>query len=74
MKSRLLLVALLALVGVALYFGIAQPNVSKIPQRVRSQLPDLKPIMPPPLELPPMIVPEIPAVSPPMLPPIEKKL
>ena len=73
MKSRLLLVALLVLVGAALYFGLSQPHVSKIPQRVRGQLPDLKPIIPPPPELPPMIVPEIPALTPPMLPPMEKK-
>ena len=44
MKSRLLFVALLVLVGAALYFGLSQPHVSKIPQRVRGQLPDLKPI------------------------------
>lgn len=73
MKTRLLLLALLAVVGAAIYFGVKQPHVSKIPQRVRGQLPDLKPARPPPLELPPLVVPEIPALSPPALPPVEKK-
>lgn len=74
MKTRLLLIALLAVAGAAIYFGVTQPHVSKIPPRVRGQLPDLKPVMPPPPELPPLIVPEIPALSPPVLPPVEKKL
>ncbi len=74
MKTRLLLLALLAVVGAAIYFSVTQRHVSKIPQRVRGQLPDLKPVMPPPPELPPLMVPEIPALSPPALPPVEKKL
>ncbi len=75
MKSRLLVVTLLVLVGAALYFGVAQPHVSKIPRRVRSQLPDLKPIIPPPpqLPLPAMDIPPMPAVTPPLLPAVEKK-
>ena len=73
MKSRLLLAALLILVSAALYFGLSQPHVSKIPQRVRSQLPDLKPVIPPPPELPPLEIQQMPVLTPPLLPPVAKK-
>ena len=73
MKSRLLVLALLIVAGAALYFGLAQPHVSKIPQRVRAQLPDIKPPLPPPPALPPLEIPPMPTLTPPMLPPMERK-
>ena len=73
MKTRLLWIAILSVGGTALYFGLAQPNVSTIPQRVRTQVPDLKPEMPPPPELPPLEIPPMPVLTPPVLPPVEKK-
>ena len=73
MKSRLLWIAIIVVAGTALYFGLAQPNVSTIPQRVRAQVPELKPEMPPPPELPTLEIPPMPVLTPPMLPPLERK-
>ncbi|MEO6245544.1 MAG: hypothetical protein ABIQ12_08915 [Opitutaceae bacterium] len=73
MKSRLLVLALVLVAGVAIYFGVAQPHVSKLPQRVREQVPDLKPVMPALPELPPLAMPAMPVLSPPVLPSIERK-
>jgi hypothetical protein len=74
MKSRLLVITLFLVAGVALFFGLTQPHVSKIPQRVRAQLPELTPAMPALPELPALAIPAMPILSPPMLPPVEKKL
>jgi hypothetical protein len=62
MKDRLFLVAMLLVVGAALYFGLARPNVSRVPKRVRDPVADLKPVIPP-VELPPITIPEIPAIA-----------
>ena len=74
LKDRIMLIVILALGGTALYFGFAQPPVSKIPKRIRSQIPDLRPVMPPPPELPALEIPALPVLTPPVLPPLEKKL
>ena len=73
LKDRLILIVILAVAGAALYFALVQPPVSKIPKRIRSQIPDLRPAMPPPPELPPLEIPALPALVPPLLPPVEKK-
>ena len=71
LKDRLMLIVILTLGGTALYFGLAQPPVSKIPKRIRSQIPDLRPAMPPPPELPALEIPPLPALVPPLLPPVK---
>ncbi|MBL9200336.1 MAG: hypothetical protein JNL39_07500 [Opitutaceae bacterium] len=62
MKDRLFLVAMLLVVGAALYFGLARPNVTRVPKRVRAPVEDLKPVFPP-IELPAIALPEIPAIA-----------
>ncbi|MBL9187645.1 MAG: hypothetical protein JNK23_09220 [Opitutaceae bacterium] len=68
MKDRLFLLAMLLVAGTALYCGLVQPRVSKIPPHIREAVDDLKPVIPP-LALPTLVIPEIPAIElPQMLP------
>ena len=64
MKDRLFLIAILLIGGAALYFGLARPNVTKVPRRIRTSVEDLKPVFQP-IELPPLVIPPIPAIEPP---------
>lgn len=66
-KTRLLWTLILAVGAAALYCGLARPHVSTIPREISDPLADLKPIAPPPLEPPVLVVPEMPALT---LPPI----
>lgn len=68
MKTRLLWIAILAVGFTALYFGLTQPHVSTIPKEVRDPLADLRPVPPPPLELPALEIPPLPVISVPPLP------
>ena len=68
MKTRLLWALILSVGITALYFGIARPHVSTIPQEVLDPMADLKPSAPPPIEPPALVIPEIPAVTLPALP------
>jgi hypothetical protein len=68
MKSRLLLLAIVAVGAAALYFGLTQPHVSTIPKEVRDPLADLRPVPPPPLEMPALEIPPLPVISLPPLP------
>jgi hypothetical protein len=67
MKSRLLLLAIFAVGGMALYCGIARPTVSVIPGSVRESLDDLKPVAIPAPEPPPLVI-ATPNIVPPPLP------
>jgi hypothetical protein len=62
MKDRLFLLAILLIGGAALYFGLSQPNVSRVPKRVRDPAADLKPAIPP-LEPPAIAIPPIPRIE-----------
>jgi hypothetical protein len=62
MKDRLFLLAILLIGGAALYFGLSQPNVSRVPKRVRDPAADLKPAIPP-LEPPVIAIPAIPLIE-----------
>lgn len=62
MKTRLLWALILSVGFAALYCGIVRPHVSSIPQEIRDPMADLKPVAPPPLEPPALVVPEIPAI------------
>lgn len=68
MKSRLLLLAIVAVGAAALYFGLAQPHVSTIPKEVRDPLAELRPAPPPPIEPPAIVIPPLPTVTLPSLP------
>ncbi len=68
MKTRLLWALILSVGITALYFGIARPHVSSIPQDVLDPMADLKPSAPPPIEAPALVIPEIPTVTLPVLP------
>jgi len=68
MKTRLLWTLILSVGGAALYFGIARPEVTTIPQDLRETIDDLKPPLPP-LEPPALVMPELPALTLPVLPP-----
>jgi hypothetical protein len=68
MKTRLLWALILSVGITALYFGIARPHVSTIPQEVLDPMADLKPSAPPPIEAPALVIPEIPTVTLPVLP------
>jgi len=68
MKSRLLLLAILAVGFTALYFGVTQPHVSSIPKEVRDPFAELRPEPPPPIELPTLEIPALPTLVPPPLP------
>lgn len=68
MKTRLLWALILSVGITALYFGIARPHVSTIPQEVLDPMADLKPSAPPPIEAPALVIPEIPTVTLPPLP------
>jgi hypothetical protein len=61
--NRLLWTLILSVGGAALYFGIARPHVSTIPSEIRDPLDDLKPLAPPPLEPPVLVMPEMPALT-----------
>ncbi len=62
MKDRLFLLAMLLVGGTALYFGLVQPQVTKVPQRLRESVEDLKPVIPP-LEPPALVIPQIPVIE-----------
>lgn len=72
MKSRLLLIAILAVGLTALYCGLARPHVSTIPNHIREPLADLKLPELPPLEPPALVIPPLPAITPPPLRPITR--
>lgn len=73
MKSRLLWLAILLVGGAALYFGIARPPVTTIPENVREPMADLKPEIAPTIALPEVKVPDLPAIAPPALPPLASR-
>ncbi|MDP3070638.1 MAG: hypothetical protein Q8N18_10130 [Opitutaceae bacterium] len=62
MKDRLFLLAMLLVAGAALYIGLVQPNLSKVPPHIREAVDDLKPVIPP-LEPPTLVIPTIPAIE-----------
>ena len=70
LKTRLLWIAIIALALPALYFGIARPHVSSIPKHVSEPMEEMKPPMPPPIEMPALEIPPIPTVEPPVLKPV----
>lgn len=72
MKTRLLWIAILAIGITALYFGIARPQVSSIPDELRKPLADLKPAPPPPIEAPALVIPPTPTITPPPLRPVSR--
>jgi len=67
LPSQLLLVAIIALGLTALYFGLVRPNVTTIPKSIRDPMADIKPPLPPPIEMPALEVPPIPTIEPPPL-------
>jgi hypothetical protein len=67
LPSQLLLVAIIALGLTALYFGLVRPHVTSIPKSIRDPMADIKPPMPPPIEVPALEVPPIPTIEPPPL-------
>lgn len=69
MKNRLLWIAIVAVGLAALYFGIARPEVSTVPRKLRETVSDLKPAVPPPLAPPELIIPPTPVLTPPLLKP-----
>jgi hypothetical protein len=72
MKTRLLWIAILAIGITALYFGIARPQVSSIPEELRKPIADLKPVLPPPIDLPVLVIPPTPTITPPPLRPVSR--
>lgn len=69
MKNRLLWTLILSVGGTALYLGIMRPHVSTIPKEILNPMADLKPVAPPAIEPPALVIPEIPTLRPPVIPP-----
>lgn len=69
MKNRLLLFAILAVGATALYFGLVRPQVSSIPTEITAPMADLKPVPPPPIEPPALVMPAMPTFTPPPIRP-----
>jgi hypothetical protein len=67
LPSQLLLVAIIGLGLTALYFGVVRPNVTSIPKSISDPMADIKPPLPPPIEMPALEVPPIPTIEPPPL-------